>query len=200
MMRTWRSPAIAALVGIPWLAAPAESAAQGASPQECRAAEAALAAGDRDPVAWQVLPECGRSGADALAEALAGAGSEPGGTYLQILGNLAGMVQAPSILDAAESLARDGGATPAARTAGLLTLLGQYDAGIYFPISVSWDELTSVPRTGCRLLPLTGSRWEDTHPMPADYVERIRSVMEDLADDADPVVSAMATCLGSWIR
>ncbi len=192
---------IVALLGA-WLA-PARPVAAQISPtvEECGTAAAALLGGERDPAEWEILSDCGPAGAAALGRKLAAAGKESDAYYLHILANLAGSVRAEPILDGAESLARDTTATTAARVVGLITLVGQYDVALYFPISTPWDDLISVPLADCRLLHTTDLYYVDQHPMPADYVERIQAVMRDLGEDAggDHVVQRMASCIARHI-
>ncbi|MGH7562815.1 MAG: hypothetical protein ACREK5_00100 [Gemmatimonadota bacterium] len=168
--------------------------------EECDTAVAALESGaDRKALRWGILPECGPASVDAMADALAAAGSEPGDHYLRSLMTRSRSVQAESILNAAEGLARDHGATRAARVAGLLILLGQYEPAVYPPINIPWEGLVSTPLTPCRLWPITDSGYDAQYPMPADYIDRIRAVMHDLAHDADPVVQAMASCMAYYV-
>lgn len=162
---------------------------------ECQAAVSSLAERSHDTLEWDLLPECGTMGAQALATALAGAGSESGSSYLRIVTHLARTVRAEPILGAAETLARDPGGTRASRVAGLLVLLGQYDAALYPPIDIAWEELTSVPLPKCKLLAMTGGDYAAEHPMPSGYVERIQAVAQDLSHDEDAAVQALARCM-----
>ncbi|MGH2657407.1 MAG: hypothetical protein ACRDIZ_12040 [Actinomycetota bacterium] len=189
-----------ALVGASLMAPNHVSAQETPTVEDCDRAAAVLASGeDRRASRWGILPECGPAGADALADALEAAGSERDYHYLRRLTNLSRSVQAGSILNAAEGLARDHGASRAARVAGLLTLLGQYEPAVYPPISISWEELVSTPLTPCRLWPITDSSYDAKYPMPPDYVEWIGTVMRDLAHDPDPVVRAMAACMARYV-
>ncbi|MGH7562816.1 MAG: hypothetical protein ACREK5_00105 [Gemmatimonadota bacterium] len=164
--------------------------------EECDAAVAALAGGaDRKGFGWHFLPECGPAGADALAAALASAGSESGDHYLWLLTHVSGLVRSGSILDAAEGLARDAGATRAARVAGLLTLLGQYDPGLAPRFTIPWEDLISTPLTSCTMLAVPGTTDVPQYSMPENYVERIHAVMQDLSSESDPVVQTMAACM-----
>ena len=185
-----------------WLLFPLGAAGQ-EEPMEadCESAIAALSEGDRDSANWDILPECGPAGAQAVAVALTSARTESGGLYLQTLVNLAQSVQDPSILEAAHTLARDRTATVASRVGALLTLLGQYDAALSFPISHSWDELVSTPLRECKLSPISGANYAAQRSMPADYVQRIAAVVDEVGDDPeeDPVVRKMAECMSLYI-
>lgn len=174
---------------------------RGHTAEQCRAAIAALANAERDVTTWEMVDECGPSGARALAAALAAARAETGGLYLQTLALAARSVRHEAILDAAETVARDRSATRAVRIAALTTLLGQYDVALWFPLSSSWDQLVSVPLPACKMAPLTDTYYAAQYALPAGYVQRIRAVMDQLGGDqqGDPAVRTMAACLARYI-
>src|SRR6266545_961476 len=207
MSRSIRTYLCAALVASPVVPACAATQAiprQGAvTAADCRSAIDALDRADPDVTTWDAVPECGPAGAGALARALTRARTQPGAPlYLQAVTNAARSVRDGGILEAAETLARDREATRAARVAGLVILLGQYDPALWFPLSYSWDQLVSSPLPACKLAPLTDTDHVAQHAMPADYVARIGAVMRDLAGDSesDVVVRRMAACLSGRVR
>jgi hypothetical protein len=113
------------------------------TPAECQTAATALA--NRAPSAqWDRLGTCGAVGAQAFKTALAAARLTSDVTFLSVLASQAGFVRDVGLLQTAMELAEDNGATTAARVAGLLTALSQYQAALRIR-ERTFSQLVSTP-------------------------------------------------------
>lgn len=168
------------------------------TPEECLAAVSALESGARDGMGWSRLPACGSEGAAALGRAVKRARLETDSTYLLSLLSAANRIRDAQLLSAGLNVAEDNGASQPARVLALLVLLGQYDNGLGFPMTVSWHDLTMVPRgSACRLASNPEAMYASDDGLSADGLQRTATVTERIARQRanSAVIRDLASCV-----
>jgi hypothetical protein len=174
------------------------------SAADCQRAADSLTAGSRNARAWGFISSCGATGATALATAIRNvrSGSVVDTTYLTKVLAAARRVQAGAVLDEAIALAESKTSPPAARAFALMIMLAQHQPTAEMR-GEGWSTLLTVPRGAyCRLSYGGGGSYNTMLAMPADYLQRIASSADRVADDpADsPVARGLARCVRLTLR
>lgn len=172
--------------------------AQPITPEECQAAVSALESGARESAKWSRLSACGSVGASALGRAVTHARLETDSMYLLSLLSAANRIRDAQVLSAGLNVAEDNGASQPARVMALLVLLGQYDNALGFPMSVSWHDLTTVPRgPACQLASNPEATYASDQGLPPEGLQRTATVTERIARQRanSAVIRDLASCV-----
>lgn len=168
------------------------------TPEECQAAVSALESGARESAKWSRLPACGSKGAAALGRAVMHARLETDSIYLLSLLSAANRTRGAQLLSAGLNVAEDNGASQPARVMALLVLLGQYDNALAFPMSITWHDLTTVPRgQACRLTSNPEATYASDEGSSPEGLQRTATVTERIARQraSSAVIRDLALCV-----
>jgi len=165
---------------------------------ECRAAAAALRAGNRDGTGWERLAGCGPFGGVELARALDGARGESDWEYLSVIYSSLASIRDPRILQAAIRVMTANEASPPSRIIAVLTGLAQHDAALRPKLGVSLQGFREAATGGrCPIaLGLVNGGYMSASPLPADYLKQLTKAFENVAAEqgSSADVKAVARC------
>jgi hypothetical protein len=168
---------------------------------QCVTAVAALDASPKKAIDVTIAQACGAAGGAAISVLLGRSHHESNLTFLRQLTTVSSLIQDGNVYTAALELARDRNATPEARGAGLLILLGQYTLNITF-IQSTADMLAGGAPVSCQF----GSGETTNHlssslSPPLNFATKAHTIAAAISvDDATPErVRSIAVCVAALL-
>jgi hypothetical protein len=152
------------------------------SGERCANAARALAQGARDGSGWEHLPDCGSTGAKALAQAFGEARAESDVDYLGNLYTAMASVRDPAVFSMALEVMQDQTAGERARATAILIAVAQHTRRIGLSLDFLYQEaMTSSDAERCRLVPIRGAtKYRSDAPLPGDYLQQFGSAVENV--------------------
>jgi len=170
--------------------------AQAPSTIECAAAADSLAAGGRNYMFWQQLPECGPAGVAALAGAVENAAQETNTEYLMMLLGRASEVMDPWIIEVAGELVGNEAAQTAARIMGIMLLAKQYSRSFAIVPPLRFDDLVNGPVAPCPIGASIAGDYVARSPLPSDSLAMFSGPLDQARSESQPArVRDLAACL-----